>query len=82
MMEAACTSEMPVHFHHTIWHYIQEDSHFHTPCHENLKSNYQEYIPIFIRKRKRKNGNFHISFLAETIKVQSEDSNPIIKENI
>jgi hypothetical protein len=38
MMEAAVTSEMSVNVYQTTWHNNPEDSHFHTYCHENLKS--------------------------------------------
>jgi hypothetical protein len=37
-VEAASTSEMSVNFYQTTWRYIPEDSHLHTLCHENLKS--------------------------------------------
>jgi hypothetical protein len=38
MMEAASTSETSANFYHTTKHNNQEDSHFHTRRHENLKS--------------------------------------------
>jgi hypothetical protein len=38
MMEAASTSETSVNVYQTTWCYNPEDSHLHTPRHENQKS--------------------------------------------
>jgi hypothetical protein len=38
-MEAVSTSETSVSFYETAWRKIAEDSHLHTSCHQNLKSN-------------------------------------------
>jgi hypothetical protein len=38
IMEAVSTSETSVHFYQNTWCNIPEDSHLHTRCRENLKS--------------------------------------------
>jgi hypothetical protein len=44
MMEAASTPETSVNFYQTTQRNNPEDSHFHTRCHENLKSHQFTYL--------------------------------------
>jgi hypothetical protein len=45
-MEAVSTSETSVNFYETTRCNIPEDSHIHTHCRENLKSQTEDYLPI------------------------------------
>jgi hypothetical protein len=56
MMEAVSISETSVNLYQTTWYNIQEDSHLHTHCCENLKSHLKitkifAGSPVYIKKR-------------------------------
>jgi hypothetical protein len=61
MTEAAVTTEMSLHFYQTTRLNNPEDSHLHTRCHENLKS--QNFKGFVREEMKWKNYGFNMTEL-------------------